>query len=628
VLSKEYVNGVDGVNEYDNGLAIISCGKHADELTHGPTNGLSSKLSNGHTNHSNGNTNHSNGTTHSNGHTNHSNGNTNHSNGINHSNGHTTHINGVTNGDTNGASATKTTPQILCLSAKDETALTRTADRYASYLSTTPWTDTAQLRQLAHTLITRRTLFPWRSFAIVGGGPGVDKAKIGEEATRSDSSKLGIAYVFTGQGAQYTGMGKQLLVYQVFADTLRAIGVVYKSLGAQWHVIDELCEGQNMQDPEFSQPLCTALQIATAELLKSWNVVPLTVIGHSSGEIAAAYVTGALSLSSACKVAYWRGKVSGALAKRPSTPGAMLSVNLSESAMAEYLSENACGKHGLSIACINSPSNVTISGPKDDVDRLSKRLVADKVQVFQVHTGVAYHSPAMMEVAEEYRNHLHDLECRSGDPSKDQVTMISTVTGHAESQKRISSAQYWVDNLVSPVRFSDAVEIMAATQSDSTRKLGALQLRPVFDVIEIGPHSALRYPVTTTLKGLDKQKGSRTRYWSVLDRVRPQIEVSLQLPARLFARGYPVDIGAVNTPVPGEAASPLLCDTPAYPFNHEQRYWKESRLSRDWRRRGGGPANGILGVRVSDWNPLEPRWRKFVSIEEMPWIADHVVSLT
>lgn len=389
-----------------------------------------------------------------------------------------------------------------------------------------------------------------------------------------------------------------------------------------------MCEGQNIHDPEFSQPLCTAIQIAMVEMLKSWNVMPLTVIGHSSGECAAAYATGALSLSSACKVAYWRGKVSGALVKRTSNPGAMLSVNLSATDVEPYISDPAFENNGLSIACINSPSNVTVSGPKHNVDLLSKRLVAANVQVFQVHTGVAYHSPAMLEVAEEYRNRLHGLEPGSCDPSKAQITMISTVTGHPESHQRISSAQYWVDNLVSPVRFADAVEKMATSQSGPARTLGMLQLRPVFDVIEIGPHSALRYPVTTTLKGLDKQKGSGIRYWSVLDRARPQIEVSMQIPARLFARGYPVDIGAVNAATPGEAQPPLLCDTPAYPFNHDQRYWKESRISRDWRRRGGGPANGILGVRVSDWNPLEPRWRKFVSLEETPWVADHVVGST
>lgn len=145
----------------------------------------------------------------------------------------------TTNGNVNGHAVAKPLPQILCLSAKDEAALLRTADSYAAYLSTSPWSDAVQLRQLAFTLIHRRTKFPWRSFAIVGGDSEVDTAKVREEATRSDSSKLGIAYVFTGQGAQYAGMGKQLLVYQVFADTLRAIGAIYKSFGAEWDVIGE-----------------------------------------------------------------------------------------------------------------------------------------------------------------------------------------------------------------------------------------------------------------------------------------------------------------------------------------------------------------------------------------------------
>ena len=166
----------------------------------------------------------------------------------------------------------------------------------------------AYMEDLAYTLGSRRSSLPWKSFAVVDSVNALSNIKnIVSKGYRS-SEKLGIAFIFTGQGAQYKGMGTGLLRYNVFESTLRSIDGVFRSLGCQWslfgthgfpfnihiihdlHTTDKLFESDdvsNIDSPEYSQPLCTALQIALIELLRSFNVVPSAVVGHSSGEIAA-----------------------------------------------------------------------------------------------------------------------------------------------------------------------------------------------------------------------------------------------------------------------------------------------------------------------------------------------------
>ncbi len=351
----------------------------------------------------------------------------------------------------------------------------------------------------------------------------------------------------------------------------------------------------------------------------------MTVIGHSSGEIAAAYAIGAITLSSACRVAYWRGKLTSNLAKSTTRPGTMISVNLSNMDATEYLALKQLHE-SLTIACINSPSNVTISGPKEDIERLGTVLVAEGIQSFQVNTGAAYHSPAMRAIEGNYRRHLGDLEPAPSPSGKQGNTvMISTVTGLPVEKRSLALAQYWIDNLVSPVRFSDAVQRMIKLEPEVTRKLGVQNIRPIYDIVELGPHSSLRRPAMDTINAIQGSGRRKVQYLGVLDKMRKDVSTSLEIPARLFIRGYQVDLTTINL-AREKQTLPLPCDTPLYPFDDSQRYWHESRMSRNYRLRGGSSQSSILGVRVSDWNPLEPRWRKFVSVEEMPWVADHMVS--
>lgn len=406
-------------------------------------------------------------------------------------------------------------------------------------------------------------------------------------------------------------------------------------------LLDMLHDDQHINEPAYSQPLTTALQMALVELLKSFGIVPSAVVGHSSGEIAAAYCAGALSLASACKVAYFRGKLSSKLqAETADRPGAMLSANIPVDSVAETVSRIVPGTDAtvaVTAACINSPTNVTLSGPEGDIDSIKEALDKDGVFAQKLQTGgMAYHSPAMEKIAADYHLSLRG-ELAPGDDNPDSsVPMISTLTGKMVTSPRVlSTAQYWVDNLISPVRFSEAMSTLMQQQQQHYLGVAA---KPITDVVEVGPHPALRRPIQDNLdhiRGTTSSSSTTTtkrttptcRYQPVLKRSCSPVETTLQLVGQLFCHGYPVSVSKANETSSSQKESPpaFLVDCPEYPFDHSNTYWAEPRVSRDYRLRPKVPADS-LGERVNDWNPLEPRWRRLLSIETCPWTRDHNVS--
>lgn len=375
---------------------------------------------------------------------------------------------------------------------------------------------------------------------------------------------------------------------------------------------EELDCGDKLDNPRFSQPIRTVFQISLFKLLKSFNVIPSAVIGHSSGEIAAAYTIGALSLESACKVAYHRGRLATKLIASTSKPGAMISVAISDSEAYAYLEMNSLISD-VCVACVNSPTSVMLSGHKTAIDMLKDVLEKASIFTRKLKTGVAYHSPAMRSISEDYASSLGNLgESYS---SSFNTIMVSTVTGDRVSPSTLSKAQYLVDNLVSPVRFTDVIQylVVSAPKADGLN---------VSDLVEVGPYDTLRRPVMETVRHISGSKAPG--YFSLLSRARPPIDSVLEASGRLFSLGYPLSVNAANQNE-STAGSPFLVDTPEYPFDHSRRYWYESRLSRDWRLRGT-VSTPLLGSRVIDWNPLQPRWRKFLAIEETSWLADNVVA--
>ncbi|SPO01629.1 related to polyketide synthase [Cephalotrichum gorgonifer] len=530
------------------------------------------------------------------------------------------HVNGRINGHTNGVDDdSQSTLRLLVWSAADEKALKRVVNQQRTYYEDHVAGKPAELAKLAYTLAARRSCMLWRTSAIVTEGTSSTAGlSIAKPVRAGSPGEASLAFVFTGQGAQYASMGWALVhQYPFFSETLVRIGKLYSRLGCQWDLLDELRNSENIDRPEYSQPLSTAVQVALVELLRTFHVVPKAVVGHSSGEIAAAYAIGGLSLESACKVSYFRGQLAGRLRDTASPAGAMISVNLAEDEVPAYLEKIGSTGVDVTVACINSPLNCTLSGTEKAIDAIKEQADKDCIFAQKLKTGVAYHSSAMLAIADDYKRKMGSLESSN---SSSSIPMISTVTGQRVRPAVLTTAQYWVDNMVSPVRFADAVQ--ALTREPSTLKTGFIG--SITDIVEVGPTAALRRPISDTLAKAGP-RAKVVRYSSVLYRKRSTVETMLELIGQLFSHGHSVSVSTANQ-LSGENG-PFMVDTPAYPFDHSQTYWAESRISRDYRLRGA-VSGETLGVRVSDWNPLVPRWRNFLSVESEPWVAGHNISNT
>jgi acyl transferase domain-containing protein len=248
----------------------------------------------------------------------------------------------------------------------------------------------------------------------------------------------------------------------------------------------------------------------------------------------------------------------------------MISVNLGMNSVWKYLERtinNADMRLGITVACINSPINVTLSGDECIIDFLKTRLDEDDIFSIKLKTGMAYHSPAMEAIALEYSELMGELASSVTGPSN--IPMISTVTGEFIEPKLLSRAQYWVRNLVSPVRFVDAIEYVVSLSSKV--QLGRPQVKPIYDLVEVGPHSALRRPFTDIID--HNRRNGEVRYSSVLYRNKSPIVTFLTFVGNLFTYGYGVSIIGANQQGQDHGGhSSFLTDTPQYPFDRSQRY--------------------------------------------------------
>ncbi|KAI0857122.1 hypothetical protein F4860DRAFT_367760 [Xylaria cubensis] len=527
-------------------------------------------------------------------------------------------------------------PRLLVWTAADRNALERVLQLYSHYVHEKVHGDGNKLSELAYTLGARRSIMPWRAFAILdpiqsGNINGEHQNDVKsrphltpETLSRASNEDLSAAFVFTGQGAQYPGMGLELVKhYPIFLESLKCSDKALAKLGCEWSIFDELNNAERVHHPRFSQPLCTVLQIALVDLLRSFNISPSVVVGHSSGEIAAAYCVGALSLESACRVAYFRGKVADkllAMGRDSGNNGAMIVANLTALEVPEWLSRlmPEFDQNDIHIACFNSPTNITLSGPFDAINKL--KLLLDQNGIFsqKINTGVAYHSPAMSAVADEYFDYLDMLEASGDVKCLQSPQMISTVTGTVLTSDQLTNPRYWVDNLVSPVLFAECIQNLV---KDKPLSALSAHMNSISDFIEIGPQRSLQRPITECVT----KKSSPPRYHSVLHRSKPAIKATQELVGMLFCHGYPVSIVRANGQLYGK--TPFLVDCPSYPFDHSRWYWAETRLNRSFRFRGESPGY-LLGSRALDWNPLQPRWKNWLSIETDPWLGDHAVNGT
>ena len=371
-------------------------------------------------------------------------------------------------------------------------------------------------------------------------------------------------------------------------------------------ILDELHREpaeSNIDEPSISQPLCTAFQIALVDLLKTWAIQPCMVVGHSSGEIAAAYAAGILSLQSAMSVAYHRGRLSSELSLEHRTPrGAMLAVGLSAVDVQPYIEGVCSGK--IMVACINSPESITLSGDFEAIHELHSLFGQKGLFSRKLRVNVAYHSDHMKAIAEEYSKSLRGLDVQ---PGRRGVKFYSSVFPGVPVE---IEPEYWVKNLLSPVRFSEAMSILLDSQSE-------------YDVtcIEIGPHSALAGPFKQICRSVSAE--GRMEYFSSILRNKNDVDQALKLACDLFYNGWKLDLASINFP-DGKTGARVLTDLPPYAWNHDTQYWHGGRLSRNYLHRTH-PPHDLLGTLSDDSSDIDMRWSKYIRQSELLWLKDHVI---
>lgn len=541
-----------------------------------------------------------------------------HTNGSEHMNG-----NGHTNGNshphsssTNGLNIQHS--RIFTISAFDEASGKSQARKLSQYLSDRlTYIDDKFLGDLAYTLGERRSKLPWKSAVAAGSAEQLIEA-VGDLKFSRSKTVPALAFVFTGQGAQWHAMGRELVnAFPVYAKTLSEIGRFLKTLGAQWDVIEEL--SRNAEDSKvatLSQPLCSAIQIALVDLLASWDIKPVAVTGHSSGEIAAAYCAGALSAEDAMTAAYYRGIFSNELKDSGRADGGMIAVGLSRTAVLPVLAGLTQGK--ATVACENSPASVTVSGDSAAVTELEAALKESGTFARRLPVRVAYHSWHMNLVAEQYLASISHIKAQSASKG---IEYFSSVTGDHKQLSELG-ASYWVENMLGEVKFSDSLHrlCLTATAGKKTRKRKAGS--NIHTIVEIGPHSALAGPIKQILQADDRFVDNPIAYQTALVRKSSAVDTTLTLASKLVLAGYPVNLSACNNPLGTDTS--VLVDLPAYSWNHSNSYWAESRVSKTFRGRKYARTD-ILGAPDKNANPLEPRWRNIVRTSEIPWIKDHKV---
>ena len=511
-------------------------------------------------------------------------------------------------------------PRLFVISAHDQDGLSRQKESLSKYIRTCLASSAPIsvdfLRDLAFTLGHKRSRLAWKTY-LVAASPeellsNLENKSIDVPSFRA-SSEPRIGFIFTGQGAQWGRMGAELNQYPVFRESVEASDEYLRScLNCKWSAMEEVLRDEdhsNINLPAYSQPICTILQIALVDLLESWNIVPSAITGHSSGEIAGAYCLGALSKEDALRAAYYRGFLSSQMKTiSPSVHGSMMAVGASESEAEEWISRLTRGD--VVVACINSPSSVTISGDTVAIDELETILKKEGVFARKLKVETAYHSPHMEMISVPYLQSMTDIQPKEGCPSR---KMHSAVTGELVEPSELGPIN-WVRNLVSPVLFYDALhDLLRPVEA------GRRSAETAVDVLlEIGPHSALQGPANQTMK---KHGITGVDYRSLLSRGRNGLETALAAVGALFSQGSSVNIKEVNGDTDN---AQTLVDLPSYNWNHSRTFWGESRITKEFRSRQH-PRMRLVGAPCPTLGESERLWRGFMRISEEPWIRDHQI---
>lgn len=562
--------------------------------------------------------------------------------------------NGYSNGVTNGHNGSITnedeashddalfTPFVF--SAASDQSLRANLQGMSHYLEQHP--DTNSL-DLAHTLVDRRTLFSHR---VAFPARDLEQLKTDIQTTLEDQDKpLGIRKltkgsgdvskilaVFTGQGAQYAGMAAELikespLARQIIQDLEADLARLPAQDRPQWSLQAEILAGKEtsrLGESAISQPLNTAIQIMLVDLLRAAKVHFAAIVGHSGGEVAAAYAAGYLSARDALCVAYYRG-MNCSLAESPNgkdIQGAMLAVGTTPEDAKQLCAEDGFAGR-LSLAAVNSPSSVTISGDEDAVEELALVMEDEKKFNRRLKVDKAYHSKHMVPAAEPYLEGIKRAGVKSRVPSRSTAERTSTWFSSVFDGKVVDpavedlSGSYWVENMVRPVLFAQAVT-------------AALESGISFDAaIEIGPHPSLKSPATQNIQAI--LPNSPIPYTGALTRGGDAVVAFSSALGFLWShleKGS-VDMGSCQlglSSIKGARDNDpkhpfsLLTDLPSYHWNHDTKYWHESRRSRQMRLRPEA-VHPLLGHPTPDCGPHMMRWKNVLKVSELQWLEGHSV---
>ncbi|KAK4642160.1 Type I Iterative PKS [Podospora bellae-mahoneyi] len=515
-----------------------------------------------------------------------------------------------------GKDAGYTPQRLFVLSANDETALRKSMKELGIWLEQhAELYQTTMPRNLAYTLCQRRSHLPWRVAVVAGMCSAVAGSLNSHEMVpaRASSETPKLAFVFTGQGAQWHAMGRELITtHPVFKGAIMRADKTLRDIGADFSIYEELTRDKKSTKvgmAHISQPICSAVQLALIDLLESFGIRPTAVTGHSSGEIGAAYAAGALDFESAMAAAYYRGQVIIELKKtHTQLKGSMMAVGSGADELAPMLKAlNQEGGPQAVVACENSPSSTTLSGDEEAIDRVGKMFQDKGVFNRKLFVDVAYHSPHMKLIAESYLAKISHIQVPDN-VSSSNVEFYSSLRGRRIDLHELGP-EYWVDNLTQAVRFSTSLQRLCNEHKPDI-------------LLEVGPHAALKGPIMQILKKVGAA-ATKISYIPTLVRDQDATTTCLEAAGQLFVRGYPLDFFNINHKRQENEHPDLVPMLYTYPWS-KQKYWYESRLSRQHRIKPFA-RNDLIGI-MADWSSeLEPTWRNVVRTEDLPWLKEYEV---
>src|SRR5215469_5105966 len=392
-------------------------------------------------------------------------------------------------------------------------------------------------------------------------------------------------FVFSGQGPQWWAMGRKLFEEdETFRRHAEACDAHFQRV-AGWSILREMLAPEHesrMHDTEVAQPALFVLQTALAAMWARFGVKPAAVVGHSSGEVAAAYVAGIYTLEDALRLAYHRGRVM----QRISGHGAMAAVRMSE----EDARQAIAGKEDrLAVAAVNGPASTVLSGERDALAEVLNRLRAQRIASDQISNIYAFHSPQIESLQQPLEDAIGALSV-----SEPVIPLYSTVRGAEVHGGNEFAAEYWKANIRQTVRFHAAVKAML---SDGYRTF-----------VEISPHPVLAPAISESCE----EHGSDYVVVASLHRKNEDRVAIRRALGRLYCRGCAVSF---NTLHPGGRLAAL----PAYPWQRE-RYWLEQGKGST----RADQAHPLLGQAVHTATQRGVCfWNAEIAVDAMPWLRDH-----